>query len=112
SGNRTSLPMLPTAFEYSAPLMEPNLSESSEIYSGPVGIEGWQQEPANPSPWSCINGALYSNAVGSIGRDVRLPDVARIEFDWSWKTNNPQLQLSIYTDQLTLQHGNSYLLYL
>ena len=70
----------------------------STVYSGPTSVDGWQSAP-NKEVWRYEDGAFYSTAVGSLGRDLNLPPKARISFDMTW---NGQLSLAfaIYTDSV------------
>ncbi|MCG3149021.1 MAG: hypothetical protein PCFJNLEI_02473 [Verrucomicrobiae bacterium] len=53
-------------------------------YTGPTSLEEWKSEGSRKA-WSFKKGALYSVGSGTIGRDVRLPEVANIEFDLAWR---------------------------
>ena len=54
------------------------------IFSGPVGLDGWEQSGDQPA-WTYQNGALRSVAAGGIARDVELPDECSIGFDATWR---------------------------
>lgn len=85
------------------------------FYEGPTGLEGWrigspvnfiimgnpdgQKQVGNPVPWKFQDGALVAQGVGFIGRDVKLPDAARVEFDLAWQ-GSPSLIVNLYTDAL------------
>lgn len=66
--------------------------EGRSIFSGPTGLEGWIMGkvtlPAagDAGEWKYTNGAFYATRSASIARDMKLPDVARIEFDLAWKS--------------------------
>jgi hypothetical protein len=53
-------------------------------YAGPTSMEEWKGD-GNRNAWSYKKGALYGVESGTIGRDVKLPDVANIEFDLAWR---------------------------
>lgn len=53
------------------------------VYTGPNNIDEWKSD-GNRGGWTFRKGALYGNN-GSIGRDVKLPDVGNIEFDLAWR---------------------------
>lgn len=58
---------------------------ANPIYEGPTGSEGWQigRNP-NTVGWEYRGGAFIGNSPGTLGRDLKLPDASRIEFDMSW----------------------------
>lgn len=61
------------------------VSELAEAtYSGPNSFEEWKGD-GNRNAWTFKKGALYGVGGGGIGRDVKLPDVANIEFDLAWR---------------------------
>jgi len=87
-------------------------------YEGPTGTDGWKissqgpqfiiragpegakQVPAAPAaPWRYADGAFISEGVGFLGRDFKLPDQARIEFDLAWQ-GPLGLLVNVYTDVL------------
>ncbi|MEI6082803.1 MAG: hypothetical protein WCS70_00725 [Verrucomicrobiota bacterium] len=53
-------------------------------YSGPNSLEEWKGD-GNRGAWTFKKGALYGVGGGGIGRDVKLPEVANIEFDLAWR---------------------------
>jgi len=53
-------------------------------YTGPNSIDEWKTD-GNRNAWTFRKGALYGIGGGTIGRDVKLPDVANIEFDLAWR---------------------------
>ena len=69
--------------------LEPGLGTVSVLYSGPNALTEWQQKGGGGSGrgWTLKKGALVA-AGGSggmtIGRDVKLPDMASIECDVAW----------------------------
>lgn len=67
--------------------LEPSLASVSVLYAGPGGLEEWYQRARGERGWSFRKGALVS-AGGSggvvIGRDVKLPEMASIEFEAAW----------------------------
>jgi hypothetical protein len=67
-------------------------------YEGPTGPEGWAISPGK-DVWRYEDGAFYSTAVGSLGREVNLPARSRISFDVAW-TGQLSLALAIYTDSI------------
>ncbi len=88
--------------------LQPNRVMSATIYEGPNGAEEWRTGTSERG-WVYRNGALYANGSGGIGRDVKLPDRARIEFDMAWRAY-PSFQLAVYTDNLEAVYGNCYVL--
>ncbi len=75
------------------------------IYAGIEGLEGWTQGNSvkafvgESGEWKYRNGAFYADKPASIARDVKLPDVAEIEFDLAWK-GMLNLAIALYTDSL------------
>jgi len=67
--------------------LEPGLGTVSVLYSGPNALTEWQQKGSGGRGWTFKKGSLVC-AGGSggmtIGRDVKLPDMASIECDVSW----------------------------
>lgn len=75
-----------------------NAGSPEAVYAGPAGVENWVQE-GNRNAWSFKKGALYGQSNGSIARDVKLPDVANIEFDLAWR-GQLYFQFAFYIDDL------------
>ncbi len=87
------------------------------FYDGPVGLDGWtlgaqnqffivqgapggaKQVPVTQPPWKYLDGAFVAESVGFIGRDLKLPDAVRIEFDLSWQGPLAMI-VNLYTDAL------------
>ncbi len=66
-----------------------------------LGAEGALAGPAvarvaTNTAWVFRDGAYYSTAVGTLGRECQLPTKARIEFDLAWK-GQPYFRFSFYT---------------
>ena len=59
------------------------ISASASVYSGPADMDGWVADPDRDhgGAWTCANGVLSSGSLGIIGRDFKLPTLARIQFD-------------------------------
>ncbi|HEX7862402.1 MAG TPA: hypothetical protein VF773_18840 [Verrucomicrobiae bacterium] len=61
------------------------------LFAGPVGMEGWTRGKVNAQgltdagEWMYSNGAFYALKSASIARDLKLPDVASIQFDLEWR---------------------------
>jgi hypothetical protein len=87
----------------------PLRSTGSAIFEGPTSLEGWSVgRQGGGKSWSYRDGALIGTNYGMIGRDVKLPGVANIEFDVSWR-GNPQLSVCFYSDR-TDSISNCYML--
>lgn len=71
--------------------IEPLPPEREPVFSGPTGLDGWIMGKVNAfaageaGQWKYTNGAFYATRAASIARDLKLPDVARVEFDLAWK---------------------------
>lgn len=77
----------------------------SLLFEGPYGLEGWTMGKVNAAAivesgeWKYKNEAFYANKSSSIARDVKLPDVASIQFDIAWK-NFFYMAVALYTENL------------
>jgi catechol 2,3-dioxygenase-like lactoylglutathione lyase family enzyme len=86
-------------------MLEPLPPEREPIFSGPTGLDGWTLGKVSAvaagesGQWSYTNGAFYATRAASIARDVKLPDVARIEFDLAWK-GVLQSAIALYTSYM------------
>lgn len=74
------------------------------LYNGPSGLEGWTQAkvtaPMNDvGEWYFRNGAFYATRAASIARDLKLPGMASIEFDLTWR-GTLNVAVAIYTDSM------------
>jgi len=75
------------------------------IIDGIAGLEGWTEvaapvaQGAEAGHWSYRNGAFYATKPASIARDLKLPEMCRIEFDLAWR-GQPSLAVALYTDSL------------
>lgn len=90
----------------------PQVGVAAALYRGPTDLTDWQRAQGDQS-WMFRNGALYAAAgqSGMIGRDMKLKDRSRIDFDLAWRTH-PYLQISIGGDNPENFFGNAYLLQL
>ncbi len=81
------------------------LPRSPAVVDGITGLDGWTQGstasniPGETGKWIYRNGAFYADKAASIARDVKLPDVAEIQFDLAWK-GGLNLAIALYTDSL------------
>lgn len=81
------------------------IPHSTNIFNGITGLEGWTQGMAanafigDSGKWIYRNGAFYADKPASIARDLKLPDVAEIQFDLAWK-GALNLAIALYTDSL------------
>lgn len=75
------------------------------IYRGPTGLDGWKQSGDKPA-WIYQNSSFRSTTVGSIARDVNLPDECSIAFDASWR-GSFSLKLVFFSDDLASDHPTS-----
>lgn len=80
------------------------------LYEGPVNMEEWTTGRVGQGRgWRFRDGALVSSRPGLIGRDMKLPDVAKIDFDLAW-TGNLGLLISLYAPNVESYSSNCYLL--
>ena len=85
-------------------LLTPQPAEPPPVFEGPSGAEGWtfgsiRAGIPNAGQWSYKRRAFYATKSASVARDVNLPDVARIEFDLTWK-GMLYIAIALYTDYL------------
>jgi len=74
------------------------------VFAGPAGFEGWTMGKVKTvgekgGEWRYKDGAFYAAEAASVARDVRLPDVANLQFDVAWK-GMLYLAIALYTDYL------------
>lgn len=88
------------------------LSEAGAVlYEGPTGMEGWKiGNMGGGRSWSFHGGALVGSSYGSIGRDMKLPAMSSVQFDYVSRGNG-QLSVSLYSDRAD-GFGNCYMLQL
>jgi hypothetical protein len=70
------------------------------LFEGPTGMEGWVlgQRGSGQKGWIYRDGALVGTNYGTIGRDVKLPGVASVDFDIVLR-GNPQVSVCLYSDR-------------
>lgn len=85
--------------------------KSSLLYEGPASMEGWVSGRGNRRTWDFKDGALINSKQGLIGRDLKLPDKAKLDFDMAW-TGNLSLLLSLYVPSVENYSNNCYMLQL
>jgi len=88
------------------------MSESnSSLYEGPTTIDDWTVGRVGAGrSWTFRDGSLIGSNYGTIGRDMKLPDLSDIEFDIVLR-GNCQLSIGIYSDRAD-NFGNCYMLQL
>ncbi|MEO5803624.1 MAG: hypothetical protein ABIR24_08840 [Verrucomicrobiota bacterium] len=85
--------------------IEPLPPERELIFTGPSGLDGWTLgkvtaiAAGEAGDWKYTNGAFYATRSASIARDLKLPDVAKIEFDLAWK-GMLQAAIALYTSYM------------
>jgi hypothetical protein len=82
----------------------PRPSVRPPVFDGLTGVEGWTMgkvAPAVPNAgdWQYKNGAFYATRSASIARNLKLPDMASIQFDLNWK-GLLYMAIALYTDYL------------
>lgn len=85
-------------------LITPKPNEPPPIFEGPSGPEDWTFGKVrggipNAGEWNYKSGAFFATKSASIARDVKLPDVASIQFDLAWK-GMLYVAIALYTDYL------------
>lgn len=73
------------------------VTASAVIYEGPVDMNGWVADPApgQENTWTCVDGVLGNSGLGSVGRDMKLPPLARIQFNINLPST-PDARVNIY----------------
>jgi hypothetical protein len=56
------------------------------IYHGPTGLDDWEQSGRNPA-WTYEHQSFCATTVGSIAKNVKLPDECSISFDIAWSSS-------------------------
>ncbi|MEO5803623.1 MAG: hypothetical protein ABIR24_08835 [Verrucomicrobiota bacterium] len=87
---------------------------ATPIYEGPTSLAGWNAgAPPNPQAWKYEDGAFIASGAGTIGRDLKLPDASRLEFDLAWSASF-NLLFAYYTAGLTgfNYNSSSYMFYI
>ena len=69
------------------------------IFRGPDGLDGWKQSEDKPS-WTYRSSAFHSTALGSISRDVKLPQDSTVAFDIAWR-DRLRFGFIIFSDPLS-----------
>lgn len=83
----------------------------ASLYEGPTGLDGWSiGRMGGGRSWSFRDGALIGTNYGTIGRDMKLPDMSSIEFDVVMRGNS-QFSIGLYSDRAD-NFGNCYMLQL
>jgi hypothetical protein len=89
------------------PLSDANAS----LYEGPTSLDGWTiGRMGGGRCWTFRDGTLIGSSYGTIGRDVKLPDVSNFQFDLVLRGNGP-VSVGLYSDRAD-NFGNCYLLQL
>jgi hypothetical protein len=80
------------------------------LYDGPNSFAEWKTA-AGQKAWSYRDGSLVARGPGIIGRDLKLPPRARVQFDLSW-SGQLALLVFIYTDSFERvdYNANAYLI--
>ncbi len=84
--------------------VQPIVDNPRIVFEGPTGLEGWTLgNSAIPgvesNAWVYSQGALVAVSSGSIARDVKLPNLACLDFDIAW-ANYLQIAIALYADSL------------
>ncbi len=83
---------------------------SAGIYEGPNDIKEWILENQRDGRKAdVVNKTLVIPGNTSAGRDMKLPDMAKIEFDMSFAPNS-NVNIFLYGDQIARHQGNSYII--
>jgi hypothetical protein len=91
----------------------PGSDSGSVLFRGPNKTEEWIQ-PNNRNSSSSINvkdGELFVNGYTSAGRDMKLPDVSKVELEIT-SVGNHNFQIQIYGGKVDRYPRNGYVVYL
>jgi len=72
-------------------------SESSLLYRGPLGMDGWRQTGESKA-WSFNRASFVASGKGGIARDGLLPDESSVAFNVAWKGDSLGLKLNLYSN--------------
>lgn len=90
----------------------PGESNTGLLYKGPNDISEWEiPKGRNSGEISIADNTLVMNGYCSIGRDMKLPDMAKIEFNFE-NSGNCQMQVLFFSDKVVSYPKNCYVLYL
>jgi hypothetical protein len=76
------------------------------LYSGPSGLDGWQQS-AKPPAWTYKSSAFRASAEGGIARNDLLPEECSVSFDAAWKGDSIRLRVILFSDDPAIDNPNS-----
>ncbi len=83
---------------------------STGIYEDPNDIKEWTLENQREGrKVEVVNKTLVIPGNTSAGRDMKLPDMAKIEFDMTFAPNS-NVSVFLYSDQIARHQGNSYIM--
>lgn len=73
------------------------VTASAVIYQGPANMDGWVVEATavHDNTWTCAGGVLANTGFGALGRDMKLPALARIQFELTLPSESTSLA-SVY----------------
>jgi hypothetical protein len=72
---------------------------ASLVYTGPTGLDGWQQTGETPT-WSYEKGELISSATRGIGREMGLPDECVVAFEMAWQ-GSLMMNFNLFADDIS-----------
>lgn len=88
----------------------PGAAVAASVYEGPTGMDGWVSQRGSQGTWSYKNGSFISTGRnGSIGREIAMPEVARIDFDLAWR-GTPGFTLSFCGERVDNPNQGAYML--
>ncbi len=85
-----------------------SITTTGVIYKGPDSMDGWVVGAGYEGSWRYDYKTLTATKYGTIGRDMKLPEQSRIQFDIAAGAN-PQVNVYFCSDQAG-RCGESYLL--
>jgi hypothetical protein len=86
--------------------LQPSGKLGTDIYTGPNNLTEWNRQ----GDWRMVRDRISGS--GTLGREMKLPDMASIKFDFIWQGRYLNYSLSFYTDDTKNYYGDCYMLML
>ena len=84
--------------------IQPGAKSGGVVFTGPGKLADWTRN----GNWQIKRGALSGS--GTIGRDLKLPDKSRLEFDMAWQGRYLNFSMTLYTKDLKQNQGDGYMM--
>ena len=99
--------------KYMVEAIYPGSSGGSGLYRGPKSLTEWvlPDNRGSDSTVSVKDGVLSLSGYTAVGRDMKLPDVSKVEFDME-ALGNCQFQVQIYGNKVRRNPSSGYVVYI